>query len=577
VAGDEIAQLRARLDEVEEALAAVRAGEFRRGGLDESASSSMRASVEHPFRLMIERMAEGAVTLAIDDGRILYCNRAFGRMLGRTPDSLIGRRIAELLAPRDEDVVSALWRELDDHRDDYEVLGPDGRRVPVSISAATVEVASGPTRCLVIADLTARRDVERLREARAQLETTARRKDEFIAMLGHELRNPLAPIRHAAELLGSRGLDGHELDAVRSTIIRQVGHMRRLVDDLLDMGRITRGTLAIEPRWIDLREAVQLGVEATLELSPPRRHVVDLTIPGERLDAHVDPVRIAQVVTNLLSNAAKFTPPGGRIQLELERREDQAVITVSDEGAGIEADMLSAIFEVFVQGEVTIDRTTGGLGLGLALVKRIVELHGGRVVAASDGRGRGSRFVVVLPHAIAPADTPAQSRIRRRPSGPGRGDTMRLPAANEQPAMGRLLRTERARMRAAARATAPRVLVCDDNVDVADMLALVLRKRGFDVDVAHSGRDALALVQLHRHGVVFLDLGLPDIDGFEVARRLRSDEHGRTAVIAAVTGYGQDSDRRAAIAAGCDFHLVKPVPPERLDEVLASHPLRRQA
>jgi len=199
------------------------------------------------------------------------------------------------------------------------------------------------------------------------------------------------------------------------------------------------------------------------------------------------------------------------------------------------------------------------------------------VVAASDGRGRGSRFVVVLPHAIAPADTPAQSRIRRRPSGPGRGDTMRLPAANEQPAMGRLLRTERARMRAAARATAPRVLVCDDNVDVADMLALVLRKRGFDVDVAHSGRDALALVQLHRHGVVFLDLGLPDIDGFEVARRLRSDEHGRTAVIAAVTGYGQDSDRRAAIAAGCDFHLVKPVPPERLDEVLASHPLRRQA
>jgi two-component system CheB/CheR fusion protein len=499
---------------------------------------------------MVERMAEGALTVDERAGRVLFCNPAFARMLGLPADRVIGRPLRAFLVHADADRASELATVEHEHRGDYALLGSDGRRVPVAISSAPVDTPGGRARCLVVSDLTTRRDVEQLREAQARLEVEARRKDEFIAVLGHELRNPLAPILHAAELLGGDEPGSDAIRRARTTIVRQVAHLSRLVDDLLDLRRITQGTFELLRERVDLREAVSAGIEATQPLVDQRRHVLEVAMPGEPVMADADCVRIAQVVSNLLHNAAKFTPERGRLRLSLRAFHDHAEVVMEDDGPGIDGEALATIFEPFVQGQASTGigeaPVSSGLGVGLTLVRRIVDLHGGDVVAET--LARGCRFRVRLP---LEEDTP-----RRRPLGPGRGDTLRLVATPEP-----------------QRDTRPaprRVLVCDDNADVAEMTALLLRSRGHVVEVAGTGAEALRLAPLLAPDVVLLDIGLPDMDGYEVARELRRQPSTRACVLAAVSGYGRDCDRAAARDAGFDHHLTKPVGIAQLERILSA-------
>lgn len=507
---------------------------------------------ERSFRLMVERMAEGAVTIEESRGKILYCNPAFAQMVGQPLEHVVGRAIQELVAPAGGARVAALWDSGDSHRGDYELVTRGGARVPVAISSVLVEGVRDQTRCLVVTDLTTRHDVRRLREAQRQLQLEARRKDDFIAMLGHELRNPLAPILHAAELLDSEGLHPDDIRRKRETIVRHVEHMRRIVDDLLDMARIARGRLKVELAPLDARTAVSAAAEGALEDFAPRGRTLEVELADQPLWVEGDRVRLTQVVANLLSNAAKFTEVGGRTVVAAHAEGGDVVVTVQDDGCGIDPGILESIFETFVQGAATLDRSAGGLGMGLPLVRRIVALHRGRVAASSPGSGEGARFEVRLPRMPAP---PAVLP-RRRPMGPGRGATAPLPIAAPR------FSGSTARVR--------RVLVCDDNIDAAEMMSLLLRRRGFEVRTVHHGNAALQVAAAFRPAFVLLDIGLPDVDGYEVARRLRAQSNGDPVVIAAITGYGSKRDRQAALDAGCDYHLVKPVAADRLDEVLES-------
>lgn len=535
----ELDELRSRLADAEEALRAIRAGELDAlvipGPKQEQQVYSL-ASAERPYRLMIEQMQEGAVTTSLRTTAILYCNRSFARMLGAAPEALVGRRLEEMLAPTDGAAVSELLLESQPHRGDFELVGAAGARLPVSISATSVVGEGPPTRCLIVSDQREQRDNEHLRRVRRELENANRRKNEFIAMLGHELRNPLAPIRQAVELLQSRASDpksGRPHRALR-VIERQVEHMTRLIDDLLDAGRITKGTLNVEPRQIRLHEVIDAAVESVRRLLDLRQHRFAMCVPARSTTVTADPVRLTQVVANLLSNAAKYTPEGGRIELGAELVGKEVRICVRDTGQGIPADLLPQLFDPFVQGAASLDRASGGLGVGLALVKRLVELHGGRVEAHSDGPGAGSEFVVHLPVVSEPAP-----RHEVEPHVTSNGGSAR------------------------------RILVVDDNEDAADMMALVLRGRGHDVELAFDGPSALRRAAQFGPTVVCLDIGLPGMDGFEVARRLRAGPTGWDLVVLAVTGYGQEADRDRAEEAGFDALLVKPVTAEALEREIA--------
>jgi PAS domain S-box-containing protein len=374
-------------------------------------------------------------------------------------------------------------------------------------------------------------------QAREQAESASRTKDEFLAMLGHELRNPLSPIVTALHLMQLRG--GAQLQKERATIERQVRHMVRLVDDLMDVSRITRGKIDLRRQPVELAAAVTAAMETVSPLLDKLHHRVSLNIPaGLRIDG--DPERLSQILSNLLSNAAKYTEADGTIEVAATASDtgDQAVITIRDTGAGITPELLPRIFDMFVQGNRTIERAQGGLGLGLAIVKSLVLLHGGTVTADSGGPGQGSTFTVTLPIARGPA-----------------------PAA-EPPAPA-------PRRRAA---TPRRILVVDDNRDAAEALGEALSSEGHEVQLAYDGASALALGQRYRPAVVFLDIGLPVMDGYEVARRLRGLDGGYRPLLVAISGYGQAGDRRRAMEAGFDQHLVKPVAIELTLSLAASAP-----
>jgi signal transduction histidine kinase len=386
-------------------------------------------------------------------------------------------------------------------------------------------------------EVAGRKQLEQELQRRAeQLAEADRRKDEFLAMLGHELRNPLAPIRNAVGVLRLLGLTDPQAQWARDVIERQVGHLARLVDDLLDVSRISRGRVTLRTAPVALAEVVGRAVESSRPLLDTRRHALAVELPAEPVRLEADPDRLAQVVTNLLNNAAKYTPEGGRVRLAAERRGDEVLLRVGDNGVGIAPEMLPRVFDLFAQAEQTSDRSAGGLGLGLTLVKSLVELHGGRVEAFSEGLGRGSEFVVRLPCSES-AGEPATNGAART-SGPSR--------------------------------PARRVLVVDDNADAADSLALLLRVDGHEVRVAYDGPAALQEAAAFRPEVVLLDIGLPRMDGYEVARRLRGQAELKEALLVAVTGYGQDEDRRRAEEAGFDAHLVKPTDPAVLHELLAA-------
>jgi signal transduction histidine kinase/CheY-like chemotaxis protein len=378
---------------------------------------------------------------------------------------------------------------------------------------------------------------EELRQKNEELADADRRKDEFLATLGHELRNPLAPIRNSLEIMRLAEGNAAAVGEARAMMERQVRLMVRLIDDLLDVSRITRGKLRLRKERLDLAAVVRSAVESCRPQLDGAGQRLTVRVPAEPVHLEADPVRLAQVLGNLLNNAAKYTDRGGEVQLTAERRGDEVVVAVRDTGIGIAAEQLPRLFEMFSQGAAATARSQGGLGIGLALVKGLVEMHGGRVSAHSDGPGRGSEFVVRLPAPAGPA--PAS-----RPAGNGDG----YPRGK------------------------CRVLVADDNHDAADSLALMLRLRGHDTRTAHDGQEAVEAAGQFRPDVALLDLGMPRLNGFDAARRLRAEPWGATLLLVALTGWGQDEDRRRAAEAGFDHHLTKPVAPADLEEVLARLP-----
>ncbi len=377
-------------------------------------------------------------------------------------------------------------------------------------------------------------DIDDLKRAGEALREADRRKDRFLAVLAHELRNPLAPIRNALHLM--RHPDGDEPD--RAMAERQVVHLSRLVEDLMDVSRIATGKIELRRQRIDLGTVVRRAVEAARSSIDGRGLKLELAIPAEMVVVEADPTRLEQVLWNLLSNAAKYSDPGGTIRLSAARDCGDAILRVADTGIGIDAAMLPRVFEMFVQADDLADRTQGGLGLGLSLVKSLVELHGGRVDASSAGPGKGSAF------------------------------TVRLPVA---PAAERLAARDHDGLATGGRPPRRRVLVVDDNVDAAVSLGRVLtRIYGQDVCVAHDGPSALRSAEEFRPEIVLLDIGMPGMDGYEVARHLRGRPDSSGATLVALTGWGQESDRQKSRLAGIDHHLVKPVEPETLREILAA-------
>jgi signal transduction histidine kinase/ActR/RegA family two-component response regulator len=365
------------------------------------------------------------------------------------------------------------------------------------------------------------------------LRASDRRKDDFLAVLAHELRNPLAPIRNAIQLLRLRGTDANTVAQASEMMERQFGLLVRLVDDLMEVSRVSRGKIDLRRQPIDVGIVVRSAVEASRPLIEAASHALETDLPASPLVIEADPARLAQVLANLLNNAAKYTKPGGRIWLSVRREGAEAVLSVRDTGIGIPPDMLSRVFDMFTQIDPSKSRHQGGLGIGLTLVKQLVEMHGGTVEARSEGQDRGTEFVVRLPATVA-AD----------------------PAKNDG--------------RPAQLLPKHRLLVVDDNVDSADSLGLLLRTLGADVRVAYDGESALGMLDGFRPDAILLDLGMPGMDGHEVARRVRERPGHRDALLVALTGFGRDADLQRTRASGFDEHCVKPVELARLKQVLST-------
>jgi PAS domain S-box-containing protein len=415
--------------------------------------------------------------------------------------------------------------ELKDWHFECRVIWPDHSVHWIAAHGSIYYVDGKPSRMLgIIFDITERKRVEEaLKAANAQLIESDRRKDEFLAMLAHELRNPLGAVSNTVNLL-ARSEAAAGLRRYVDILQRQTRNLRGLVDDLLDVSRVTRGLITLKHERIELAGAIERALESVRELLDEKQHDVSVTLPRKPLVIVGDPVRLEQILVNLLTNAAKYTDHGGRISISLERAGDHATLRVRDTGIGMTPQIIERIFDLFGQAERGLDRSQGGLGIGLTIVKNLVELHGGRIEAHSEGEGKGAEFVVTLPLAadeIAAAPAPA----------PGN----------------------------AVAVAGKRVLVVDDSVDIAETLALLLEESGHTVVVAHDGPTALAKADEFQPELILLDIGLPGMNGYEVARQLRQNPRTRNTVLAALTGYGQAGDREQALAAGFDRHFVKPV------------------
>ena len=380
----------------------------------------------------------------------------------------------------------------------------------------------------------AQKQIATREKAEAALRETDRRKDEFLATLAHELRNPLAPIRQATMIANAAGATDAQKRWSHDVISRQVRHMSMLLDDLLDVSRITRGTLDLRTEITDLAAVVDAAVETARPAIDIKAHHVSIDLPVEPLQIVVDPLRLSQVLANLLTNAAKYTDAGGQIRIRGSQIDDEIVIAVTDNGIGIPADFRDRIFTMFSQVKATQERSDGGLGIGLALSKGLVELHGGTIEAKSNGAGTGSEFIVRLP---------MRSSAVTRSKDPG-------------PLGGRSV-------------TPRRVLLADDNCDAADTLAALLRIEGHEVTVVHDGQSALDRFDAIQPEVMLLDIGMPGLSGYDVARSVRRGTLGRAVTLIAITGWGQDSDKDRALTAGFNHHLTKPVEPDQLLRLLA--------
>jgi two-component system, sensor histidine kinase len=421
---------------------------------------------------------------------------------------------------RRADVAEALAAELGVLRAELEAT-----RADLQTSSAEIATANEALR-------TANEDLQRRLDELLEAEIADRHKNEFLAMLAHELRTPLAPILSAVQILGRQAADNPLVQRAREVVERQALHQARLLDDLLDVSRITRGKIELRRRNLDLGAALGDVVEATRPLINAKAQTISVALPEQPVFVDTDPTRLMQILSNLLNNAAKYTHAGGRIAVTCRRDGEQAVIVVRDNGVGIPREMLSRIFDLFAQAEPLTARTQGGLGIGLTLVKSLVEMHGGTVVARSAGRGTGSEFEVRLPAVAAP-------------------NAEALPSPGTAPARSR------------------RVLIIEDNVDTRETLRRLLELDGHEVQEAADGAQGVEIALASRPEVVIVDIGLPRLDGYQVARRLRA-ALGVLPLLIAVTGYGQVEDRRLSRDAGFDVHLVKPVTPDQLAAALHS-------
>jgi signal transduction histidine kinase/ActR/RegA family two-component response regulator len=419
--------------------------------------------------------------------------------------------------------------------DHYETVRvtKDGRLIDISLTISPLRNDAGE---LIGASKVAR-DISLQKRAQRELEEADARKNEFLALLAHELRNPLGPIRHAIKILRARAPSSEELQWATNIIDRQTEHMTRLVDDLLDVARITRGTIELRRERVDIADIIKAAVESSGASIERAGHQLRVTPPMEPLFVEGDATRLTQIVANLLDNSAKYTDPGGRIWLTAEREGHEAVIQVKDTGIGIAPDVLPRIFDMFTQARLTLERAQGGLGVGLALVDRLVKLHGGNVSAYSGGLGKGSQFTIRLPA------LPAHRQATPEP-GPGAGRS-----GTEKHC---------------------RILVVDDNEDSADSLAMLLHMLGHEVKTANDGESALGAAAEFRPDVAILDIGLPKVNGYDLAKQIREHPWARDMVLVALTGWGQEEHRRRSAESGFNHHLIKPVEFEVLQQILAA-------
>jgi PAS domain S-box-containing protein len=472
----------------------------------------------------------------LSDGRRLDVNEAAVRHSGFSRDEMLGlsRAAGGFQLTREERVALVARLRRDGHARDLEMTfrTKAGEVRTVLVNSEVITSGGEPAALNVYVDITERKQAEAEQEARrAEAETQARAKDEFLAMLGHELRNPLGTITNALAVLNRRAGD-QELRRFTTIIGRQAAHLTRLVDDLLDVARVTSGKIDLRSEPVELRALARRCVDALAQAGRTGEHLV--TVEGDALHVYGDPARLEQVVSNLLDNALTYTPRGGAVTVRTAAAGGQAVLSVRDTGAGIRPDLLDRIFDLFVQEPQALDRSRGGLGLGLTLVKRLVELHGGAVAVACEGLGRGCEFTIRL----------------RLVEGPAVAETRPAPPAAES------LRR--------------RVVIVEDNADARESLQLLLRLAGHDVETAEDGLIGLQKLTTLRPDVALIDLGLPGIDGYDLARRLRALPEARAMRLIAISGYGQAEDRRRALDAGFDLHITKPVDPDRLQRLLTT-------
>jgi PAS domain S-box-containing protein len=492
-----------------------------------------RAELHTAWLASIVETSDDAIVTKRLDGRIMSWNPAAERLFGYAATEIIGQPIVTIIPPelRDEehDIMERLRRgERVDHFDTVR-LTKDGQRIEVSLTISPLKDSEGQ----VIGASKIARDVRARKELEKRLIEEHRLKDEFLAMLAHELRNPLAPIRTASEILSRAPSDGAAAQLAVDAIKRQVAHLTHLVDELLDVSRITQGRIHLRHEPIELADVLAHAVETVEPQLREKKHRLSVVASTGYHPLYVngDFARLVQCVSNILLNSAKFTNPGGEIRVRTHAERSTAVIEITDTGVGIAPELLPKIFDLFVQGERTLDRAEGGLGIGLAIVKRLIEMHSGAVAAKSAGHGQGSTFEIRLPRVAKPkAPDPGPAKLESVPR---------------------------------------RVLVVDDNVDAANSLAALLKLHGHEAHAVHRGREALEHIESFMPDTVLIDIGLPEMNGYELAERLRAGPRSSDLRLVAITGYGHLEDRERAQEAGFDDYLVKPVDLHTLERALA--------
>jgi PAS domain S-box-containing protein len=484
-----------------------------------------------------------AVIVTDADGSITFLNEVAATLVGREREAAQGRHLSDVFHIINEDtgqsVEDPIRRALRTGTvvslaSHIALVRPDETVIPIDDSAAPIRLGEKTIGAVLIF-----RDISARRKAEEDLRDADRRKDEFLATLAHELRNPLAPIRNAMQIMSaSRGGENEKTANVRAVVERQLKHMVRLIDDLMDVSRITQGRLELHPERVDLDLVIKIAAETSLPLLEAKGHSLRIGSPAEPIFVQADVTRLAQVFSNLLNNSAKYSPVGSDICIRLQRERNEAIVEVIDNGVGIPSAMVPRIFDMFVQ--LSPPGMREGLGIGLTLVKRIVDLHGGSIEVASGGEGQGSTFRVRLAVAEpAVLDPPLETAAGRVPAGGG-----------------------------------ARILVADDNRDAADTLAMILELDGHEVRKAYDGLAALQLAEQFRPQIALLDIGMPHLDGYQTARRIRDRAWGSSVFLIALTGWGQEQDRLRASDAGFDRHLVKPVDPQIVTNLIDQTRLR---